>query len=157
MKTEDLANKEFEITDEGFLKVVEVKKEKYIPKYGELYWYIDDNGFTNVHTYENDMTDQWIINHFIVFRTEEEAEEYKRYLDVLDEYKYKFSNDEWKDDDIEKWYLIYDYFREDLNIDCNTFTRRPSHAYFKSKEDAEDFIKEAGIENIKKFMFDVWE
>lgn len=28
---------------------------------------------------------------------------------------------------------------------------------FKSEEDAEDFIEEAGKENVKRFMFDVWD
>ena len=153
MRLEDLKNKEIEITEEGLLKAVEKKTGKFIPKDGELYWYVDSCGYVSS---EFDY-DEWLVNHIPVFAKQKEAEEYKDYLELLDKYKYEFSNDEWKDDDIEKWYLIYDYFREDLNIDCNTFTRRPSHAYFKSKEDAEAFINDVGEANIKRFMFGVWE
>lgn len=33
----------------------------------------------------------------------------------------------------------------------------PNCAYFKTQEDVKSFIEEIGKENVKKFMFDVWE
>ena len=153
MKLEDLANKEFEITSEGLLKVVE-KKGKFVPKEGEVYWYIDSYGYISSE-FEYD---EWFIKHKTVFRTREEVQQYKRYLDVLDKYKHEFSDEEWKNKNIEKWYLSFMSEYSDAFYCRPSYTsKHPNCVYFKSEEDAELFIKEVGEENVKKFMFDVWE
>lgn len=151
-KLEDLKNKEFEITEDGLLKVVE-KKVKFSPKEGESYWYVDSYGYVGSE-FEYD---EWFIKHKTLFRTREEVQQYKRYLDVLDKYKHDFSEREWKDCSLEKWSLFYHV--DTGEFDCSeTYTyKSPNCIYFKSLEAAEAFIKEAGTENIKKFMFDVWD
>ena len=155
MKLEDLKNKEFEITSEGLLKVVE-KKSKFVPKDGELYWYVGLYGKT-INTIYDRGTDSWFINHHPVFRTDEEAKEYKLYLEILDKYKYEFTDEEWKDENIKKWFLCY-FTDSDKLSECDTYmVKHPNCTFFKSKEDAKAFVEEAGEENVKKFMFDVWE
>lgn len=153
MKLEDLANKEIEITSDGLLKVVEKKKGKFVPKEGELYWFIDSYGYV-CSEFE---CDEWFIKHKTVFRTREEVQQYKRYLDILDKYKHEFSAEEWINENIEKWHLRY--YTNSCELDLyNAYTiKSPNCTYFKSKVDAEDFIKEVGNENVKRFMFDVWE
>ena len=48
--------------------------------------------------------------------------------------------------------------QEPISREVRGYTRKhPNCIYFKSLEDAEDFIEEAGKDNIKKFMFDIWE
>lgn len=153
MKLEDLANKEIEITSDGLLKVVEKKKGKFVPKEGELYWFIDSYGDV-CSEFE---CDEWFINHHPVFRTEEEAEEYKRYLEVLDKYKHEFTDEEWKNRDINKWYMHYFASSDELSKSYAYKFNLPNCTYFKTQEDVESFIEEAGEENVKKFMFDVWE
>lgn len=157
MKLEDLKGKEIEITSEGLLKVVE-KKSKFVPKKGEKCWLINSRGFIDYLKYgNNDKIDRWIANHTPVFATQKEAEEYKHYLEVLDKYKHEFTDEEWKNDNIEKLLLCFHANSNELDFYHSYNLKFQNCIYFKSLEDAEDFIKEAGIENIKKFMFDVWE
>ena len=88
----DLEGETLEVVEGGLLKIVDPKKGKFVPKEGELYWFIE---------------------------------------------------------------CIYPDTR--LVIVFNSYVKFPLQDYFKSEEDAEDFIEEAGKDNIKKFMFDVWE
>lgn len=157
MKLEDLANKEIEITDEGLLKVVEKKTGKFVPKEGESYWYVRSNGNVDYYRFANDKIDEYLLNHQPVFKTEEEAYEYKDYLELLDKYKYNFSDEEWLNGDILKWFVYYTHYNKFLDVGCNNVSKYPLTAYFKSEEDADNFIEEVGEENVKKFMFDVWE
>lgn len=157
MKLEDLKNKEFEITDEGILKVVEVKKKgKFMPKKDEHYWFISNYGLLN-DTYIASKYDEWLVNHQPVFRAKAEAEEYKDYLELLDKYKYNFSEEEWKNDNIKKWIIWLSIENKSLSVGYFCGIKCHNGVYFISEENAEAFIKEVGIENVKKFMFDVWE
>lgn len=156
MKLDDLKNKELEITDEGLLKVVEKKKGRFVPKKGEkdeLYWYVDSYGYVGSEL----EYDEWLIKHKPVFQTQKEAEEYKHYLELLDKYKYNFSDEEWLNSDILKWFVYYTHYNKLLDVRCNNVSKYPLTAYFKSEEDADNFIEEVGEDNIKKFMFDIWE
>ena len=157
MRLEDLKNKEFEITEYGLLKVVELKKKsKFMPKKDEHYWFISNYGLLN-DTYIASKYDEWLVNHQPVFRAKAEAEEYKDYLELLDKYKYEFSGEEWGNSSIHKYYLSYDV-KNDL-VFCSSvgIIKYSNNIYFKKREDANAFVKEAGEDNIKKFMFDVWE
>lgn len=157
MKLDDLKDKEIEITEEGILKVVEKKKGKFIPENGIPYWFVNADGNVRYHIYTNDEIDIYVISHHPVFFTKEEAEEYKHYLEVLDKYKHEFSAEEWEDENVEKLLLCFHAKSNELDFYHSYNLKFQNCIYFKSLEDAEDFIKEAGIENIKKFMFDVWE
>lgn len=157
MKLDDLKDKEIEITEEGILKVVE-KKSKFVPKKGEKCWLINSRGFIDYLKYgNNDKIDRWIANHTPVFATQKEAEEYKHYLEVLDKYKYEFSVEEWENCCIPKYYMWMDYKERSLKFDIAYSVKFANYIYFKSLEDAEAFIKDVGNENVKRFMFDVWE
>ena len=121
MKLEDLANKEFEVTPDGFLKVVE-KKGKFVQKVEETYWYVRSNGDVDYYNFINDEIDKYLLNHHPVFRTEEKAYEYKDYLELLDKYKYNFSDEEWRDDKTRKWYIWLNTDGGSLNINFNYST-----------------------------------
>ena len=149
----DLEGETLEVVEGGLLKIVEPKKGKFVPKEGELYWYVDSYGYVGSE-FEYD---EWLIKHKPVFRTREEVEEYKRYLDVLDKYKHEFTYEEWENRDIEKWRLYYFIVSDELTKSRAYKFKLPNCTYFKTQEDVESFIKEAGEENVKKFMFDVWE
>lgn len=156
MKLEDLKNKEFEITDEGFLRMVE-KKGKYIPSKWERYYFVDTYGGIVADINSGNQGPQWCISHSQVFQTQKEAEEYKHYLEALDKYKYEFSVEEWENYCIPKYYMWMDYKECSLKFDIAYSVKFANYIYFKSLEEAEDFIKEVGNENVKRFMFDVWE
>lgn len=156
MKLEDLANKEFEITEQGLLKVVE-KKGKYIPSKWERYYFVDTYGGIVADINSGNQGPQWCISHSQVFKTQKEAEEYKHYLETLDKYKHEFTDQEWKDVNIEKIHLVFHSDNGEIGLFFELTVKCPNCVYFNTDEDAENFVKEAGEENVKKFMFDVWE
>ena len=153
MKLDDLKEKEIEINENGFLKVVEKKTGKFIPKDGELYWYVDSCGYVSS---EFDY-DEWLVNHIPVFAKQKEAEEYKDYLDILDKYKHEFTDEEWKNVNIEKKHLVFHSDNGEIGLFFELTVKCPNCVYFNTNEDAENFVKEAGEANVKRFMFDVWE
>lgn len=153
----DLEGETLEVVEGGLLKIVDPKKGKYVPKVEETYWYVRVNGDVDYYNFINDEIDKYILNHHPVFRTEEEAYEYKDYLELLDKYKYEFSKEEWENKNIEKLFLCFHADSNELGFYRSYNLKFQNCIYFKSKEDAEDFIEEAGKENVKRFMFDVWE
>lgn len=131
-------------------------KAKFFPKMNEKYSFIDVYGRLLTIRNEDDLMDRWLIKHYPVFKTKEEARDYLHYLDLLFEYRYEFSREEWKDDYIDKWFIKYDY-NDDRLITAYNLTSKCSCYYFKSEKDAKAFVEKAGAENIKKFMFNVWD
>ncbi|HAH93682.1 MAG TPA: hypothetical protein DCM01_07545 [Dielma fastidiosa] len=155
IKVEELAGKELEVLEDGTLRLIENKNHgRYIPPVGEWYYFISD--FGDIHNSVNDETtdDDWNINHNLVFRTEEECKEYKKFLELLDEYKCELN---WEDKNECKYYLYYDKLKDYLDMDANSSCQTQGAFYFKSMADAKEFIKKAGKYKIKQYMFDVWE
>lgn len=148
----DLANMRFIETEDGLLRRYE-RKGKFVPKVNQKYWFIEANGDFENYICDDDSTDEWIIGHNIVFETEEECEEYKNYLLVLDKYSYDFSDEEWEESEyIDKYTICFDFTKK--TIDINHWNNRKHCAtYFKSIKDIKSFINEVGEETIEKFMF----
>ncbi len=133
------------------IKIEKVKpKGRYIPNIGNYYHYIDQYGRVLCETY-NDERDKYFVEHNLVFRTKEEAEDYKWFLDQVDKYKKEFVKGEFNHciyfgHDPKK--LIFDYWVRS----CYQGT-----TYFGSKENIEEFRSVVGDERIKKYMFNIWE
>ncbi len=152
IKGEELVGKELEVLDDGTLRLIE-KPMKFIPNVGERYWYLN---YGEVAFDKNDAasSDNWIINHQLVFRTKKECEDYTTFLELLDKYKCELN---WEDANESKYYLYYDKSNDYLDIDGNLNCQTQGVFYFKSQSDVKEFIAKAGKDNIKRFMFDVWE
>lgn len=146
-----LAGKRFKVLENGDLR--EVKKKKFVPKYDDKYYFIDDTGRAAHCIWGDDNIDHWRMKHFTLFATEGECKEYKRYLETLD--KYTFTPN-WSDFGQEKWELYYDH-EEKLIGDSFTNKQRYNTCYFNSRENIEAFIAEVGEGAVKCFMFDAWE
>lgn len=154
IKGSELVDKEFEVLDDGTLRLIENNQTRYIPMTGEDYYYIDNFGHVNNTENNGTVYDKWLINHHLVFKTKEECEEYKKFLELLDKYKCDFN---WNDCDINKYRLDYDWERYEIIVDFNNNYQLQGSFYFKSEKLAQEFIEEAGVEHIKRFMFDMWE
>lgn len=134
----------------GKLSIEKVKlRGRYIPKEGEYYWYIPTFGGISWKTYENEF-DEYVIKHNLVFRTEEEAEDYRWFLEQVDKYKKEFVYGE-RNHCIDFYHdikeLIFSYYKS---------IRSQGTTYFGSKENIEEFRSVVGDERIKKYMFNVW-
>jgi hypothetical protein len=75
--------------DESIIdKVVEVLKKisktslKWKPEQNEKYFYISLFGVVGCDVWCNDISDNWLYNQRICFKTKKEAEEYKKFLEI---------------------------------------------------------------------------
>lgn len=153
IKGEELVGKELEVLEDGTLRLIE-KPMKFIPNVGEEYWYIDS--LCGIEHTSNNKTDYdiWALNHNLVFKTKEECEEYRSFLDLLDEYKFE---PDWNNHEQNKYYLLYDNRFNEINIRTVNVVIVQGVFYFKSGKLAQKFIDEVGKDNVKRFMFDIWE
>lgn len=150
----DLVNKKFILTDEGYIKEYR-PQSRFIPQFDETYYYIDCFGYIDYTKNENNDCDKYILSHQLVFRTKKEAEDYKWFLDQIDNYKTDFSKEEWEDYSVSKYSLYFKYGEHKIGkgFNCNT----KSHCYYFTEENIDKFIEVVGEERIKKYMFDIWE
>lgn len=147
----ELAGMMFEVQEDGTLK--QIVKGKYLPKYGERYYYVNIYGLTNYADSDDDADDHWLFNHQLVFRTEEECEEYRKFLDLLDEYTFE---PDWNNVQQVKGFIYYDHSVKQMNV-SELWIAQTTTIWFESREKAKEFINKAGEQNIKRFMFDIWE
>lgn len=146
----ELAGKRFVKLENGDLREV---KGKFIPVIGEDYYCLSAFGSVSPFTNADGEMDKWVIKHNLVFRTVEECENYRRFLETLD--KHTFEPD-WNNRDQDKWCLYYDHYDNTIHTGCCSHVQY-ALPYFTSEEKAEAFIAEVGEGAVKCFMFDVWE
>lgn len=133
----------------------ENRKGRWIPKDGEDYWTISGGVVVRYYVQQEQDFDKNIINSCKVFKTREEAEfELKRQkvLRKMEEFEYRFTDEEMADKDIPKWRIYYYRAYKSVEIDFVTNTCQPL-IYFKTLYDAQDCIDAVGAENLKKYYF----
>ena len=123
-------------------------KGRYIPKKGELYFFVGMYGGIIANLYDSEQ-DEFVIKHNLVFRTKEEAEDYKWFLDQVDKYKKEFVEGE------VNHYFYYNFINKRIGISWDDDIKE-SKFYFGSKENIE-FRNIVGDERIKKYFFGAWD
>ena len=124
--------------------------EKFKPKKGEQYYRINNYGLISATVNDSEM-DDYYFEHNFAFRTRSEVEDYKWFLDKIDEYRKPFEFDK------ENRHISYDYDDNAVFAGYNSKSLSQGSIYFGSYENIKAFIKEVGEERIKKYMFDIWE
>lgn len=127
--------------------------KKYIPKRNELYYFVNASGSVDYYHYNSDIFDEWIIKHNHVFRSEEDCEIYRAYLELLDDYSFE---PDWEDVESRKYHIIYNHDTKEIDCDVEFAMQYYKH-FFETSEKLNEFIEKAGEQNIKRFMFDIWE
>lgn len=151
IKGSELQDKTLEVLENGTLRIMD--SGKFIPRIGEKFCLVDIYGNICNYTYLNNRYFNYLVVHQPTFRTEEECEEYKNYLDLLDEYKFEPN---WWDNNYR--YSIFYLDKEDEV--CPYAIKSYFHDinyYFETREKSREFIKKVGKDNLKKFMFNIWE
>lgn len=146
----DLVNMKFIKTEDGLLKEYKTQG-RFIPEKNGNYWYISLCGDV-YFSCNNTECDDYVIAHNLVFRTRDECEDYKLFLEQLDEYKTDFSKEEWENNRIRKYYIFYDYGYHEVKTDFSSVWKVQGTVYF-TKENIKKFIEVVGEERIKKYMF----
>lgn len=109
------------------------------PNMGEKFYYILFPLMIVQSTYwNNDSDDNNLYDYKLVFKTEEQAKEYLEYLKAKEKAMNEFSNEEWNNRNIEKWYYIYDYNYDYLG-NTATFSCRTNIPYFRTQKQCQEF------------------
>ena len=132
------------------------KSSKWIPKSGEIYYFVNIDLSVSYSTNLLDSIDELRFEFIKIFKTKEEAQEYADYLKARKEYSYKFSKEEWKDVSILKHVIYLDTVNQDIFIESTSIQYYMNSIYFKTREDAEKFINKYK-KQILKFEFDIEE
>lgn len=125
------------------------QKGRYIPKEGEYYWYVSMYGDVLRDLYVSEIS-ECLFNRTLVFRTKEEAEDYRWFLEQVDKYKKEFVYGECN------YCIEYYHDLKKLKFGCYKSIRSQGTTYFGDKENIEEFRNVVGEERIKKFMFNIW-
>lgn len=135
----------------GRLSIEKVKpKGRYIPKLFDTYYYISDFGIICTSTNNENEADSYIFEHNLVFRTKEEAEDHKWFLDQVDKYKKEFVPGQ------PNYRLCFDFEYNKLFLIQNDHIKHHKD-YFGNIENIKEFREVVGDDRIKKYMFNVWE
>lgn len=154
-KMEEL-RKEFNEKIEELKREYKGKNEKWIPKEGEIYYFLDEELYVDWNCFDNNDTDEAILKYSKIFKTEEEVQEYADYLKARKEYSYEFSKEEWEDSGIQKYFIYYNHTCNVLGITANNIWFPMNGIHFKSRGKAEEFIDKYK-KQILKFEFDIEE
>lgn len=151
-KIEELEQKLNECQKE-LAELKESKKEgKWKPKHNEEYYFRGTNGYIeNTLNYDSEY-DDWRINNIPIFKTEEECRRYWRFMDTVKEKSYEFSTDEWRNVNITKWRMGYNFQDGEWEILPLGGYYIPRALYFKNKSDAQYIIDNFKDELMEYFL-----
>lgn len=163
MKTVNEIAKEYGdyVVKDGFMDFLEKPKPKTVwdLKVGDTYWAINTEGYDYYSVWEDRKNEISMRNQGSVFLTRKEAVFEKKRREVyatVKRYAHEFSDEEWYDSNIEKYYPYYNYNDYSISKCFSSYTRH-SELYFQSKEDIEKAIEAVGEEDFKKYYFGVKE
>lgn len=129
-----------------------VKEGPKFPEYGDIYWCIDAEGIVYANTFEGIHADRNILEIGNVFKTAEQAEFAVEKLKVeaeLRKYSRPFESGE------TSYYIFFHIEIDCLDTHFTSYCPPQGSIYFESEEKAQQAIKSAGEERIKKYIFGV--
>ena len=128
----------------------QVREQQEFPQSGERYWYSNGGGMVNSCFWKSEQFD---LNRYRIgnmFKTEKEAEFAVEKLKVEEElrklsrpYEYGKFN----------YYLFFNIESDSLDTQFTSYCPPQGAIYFESEEKAQQAIKSAGEERIKKYIF----
>ena len=161
MKLSDYIEKygDCEVTDEIDKCIVKMPKTIYDLKYGDEYFFLTESGIVQGGIWRDDMISLSILSIGNMFLTEEDAEFASERLKVIAElkkYAKEFSDEEWMNLNIAKYYIIFVCRDHVIKIDCVCYSKW-SNIYFESEEKAKEAIEAVGEDRVKKYYLGVKE
>lgn len=134
------------------LKETEIEDDEF-PRLGEQYWFVETDGYV-VYAYWDDNTTSDYRKDFIrIFKTKKECERYLEIQKAFKEESKKFKPN-WQDCTQDKYYLYYDYDRDNIEI-ILAWSNRVATLHFESREALEELISRFGEEDVKKYYFGI--
>ena len=123
--------------------------EPWQPELFEKYYFVSHYGDVYHNIYNNDKQDKYMFTHRPVFKTETEAQDYKWFLDKIDEYKRPFELHE------DNYYFYCDLETGGIRTSCDTACPYQGTIYFGDEDNINEFLDEVGEKRIQKYWFNV--
>lgn len=159
-----LNNKEYEVevSEEQVKEIEKPKGKRWRAEMDNGYYYLDD--FGDIICVQDQIVDidDFRYNTGNYFKTEEEAEEYKKKLLYQQQYKDFLgedlvTEDDWKKPSLGKHAACIDNYCNGLTITTNNYLKIQGVIYSNSREKIENFINLIGEDNFKKYILEVKE
>lgn len=132
-------------------------EEEWIPEEKEIYWFYDkDSESIDWCNWNDDKIDDTRLKNKVIFKTEEEAQRYADYQKAKEEYSYEFSKEEWESGKDNKYKIVYNYYKNKLEVISNGYCQNLNNLYFKTENQAQEFIDKYKDE-ILEFEFGIKE
>ena len=148
-----------EVTDEIDKCIVKMPKTVYDLKCGDRYLFLTAIGTMMTGIWHDESGDHNRLSFGNVFLTEEDAEFARERLKVIAElkkYAKEFSDEEWKNRDLNKHCIKYDFRVCRVGVTMS-LSVKGTELYFESEEKAKEAIEAVGEERIKKYYLGVKE
>jgi hypothetical protein len=134
------------------------KGQKWIPQLNDSYYVPTplNEDFCYQRVWQNESDDVFRLNAGLVCQAPTQASEigrkmyYRQWFESLSD----VTEQDWKDDEIYKYYCYWDYHKNEISIDSYHFMK-PSNGCFKTKENLKQAIQTVGEENTKKYVLGV--
>lgn len=142
-----------EVTEE-MEKFIEKPKGKWMPRYGEEYYYVGDNGYIYDDKWAGHDNDVYRRYFSRIFKTQEEASRHREIMRACKEASFE---PDWEDHDQSKYHFYYNYGNSNKKLCINplTFSNSGEPFYFESYDIARDLIERFGEKDIAKYVLGV--
>lgn len=162
MTQQEYENKIKELQDElEKLKAAKIEAEqlkRWKPEKHDIYWTVFDGGACGDSQWDDDNADKWRYLTGNCFETFEEAKEYREQIEYTARYKNYIEEHsepiDWNKRS-QKWYAVYDYSVQNINVVFTEDYERQGIIHASSEQIIWDAIKEIGEDNFKKYVLGV--
>lgn len=163
MTQQEYENKIKELQDElEQLKAAKIEAEqlkRWKPQDEENYWSVECTGnICSIH-WCDDSVDNWIYLTGNCFKTEEEAEEYKKQIEYTARYKNYIEEHseplDWENEKQCKYLVEFTYNGHRITVSDYYALKKQGAIYASSPEIIRNAIKEIGEDNFKKYVLGV--
>lgn len=159
MKELEQLKQQLEEISKKIAELEKPKKEIWMPKVGQDYWYITDAGTVADASYDEDNFDNEVCDWGNFFKTEAEAEyqaKVQKYTNLFRKYVEEHSEKlDWGNVEQEKYYLYFAVEEKEIYFDCEFYYKQQGTIYAGSKEVLQEAISFVGKENVLKYVLGV--
>ena len=140
------------------LKELRAKESSFTREIYYKYYYLNDCGETEIETDEDYPVDNFRYSIGNYFETKEQAENYKEKLLIEQELRdiarelNKGEEIDWDDVNQEKYYLGFDYYKDEIDYYVNNRSKKQGTIYCLNKDFKNIAIERIGEERLLKYL-----
>lgn len=140
-------------------KIEKPQSKRWKPKHRDDYYTVNSAGHIDCDACYNARIDDWAYLTGNCFKSEEEAEEYKKQIECTARYKNYIEEHseplDWNNNAQPKYYAEFEHTNNKINVDWFYYEKFQGTIYASSEQIIKDAIKEIGEDNFKKYVLGV--